>query len=128
MLPWIKLALFMFLAPHLLIPVATAAADDREGELRSKDTMDSLLRSLFQERATRPLEAPLAHPKARISPSFHLLRVTGAKATFGPTETVEDLRAQDESMDADPKNKFKYVRELRKQFQAKNKFNYEKYE
>jgi len=108
-----------------------------EGE-QQKESMDSLLQSLFNMRMSREsrrgiaaeeslsvpkaqdfLSAPLAHPRGAISPSFHLLKVTGAKAVQAPRLLALDGEplAHEENIKSDPRRKFEYIRELLKQFQ-----------
>lgn len=108
-----------------------------------KETMDLLLKSLFESKNSDPnsganlrvrpaysrriISAPLAHPspplqKGAISPSFHLLKVTGAKASVNgiPRGSEYDLN-QEWKPDVDAAaqalhEKYDYIHNLRREF------------
>ncbi len=115
---WIRLAV---LAALMWTP-AVGASPEYKGE-RQRESVDSLLRSLFEQRMARAPQPEsawsLAHLRAPISPSFHLLKVTGAKTSFAPLHAAAPAQAAPESAkaDPDPKRKFEYLRELRMQFE-----------
>lgn len=127
---WILLtALFAFLR----VPLAHAQHGASPGQ--HKEAFDSLLQSLFDLKiqakdredlslpAARRLElpafskklsAPLAHPKAPISNSYQLLRVTGAQAALAAGQNDADFKP-------DAAKKYEYLHELRREFEKKNK-------
>jgi hypothetical protein len=107
--------------------------------MQRKKTVESLLRTLFESkmhskdpdadprmnptlsnRHAQPVfvSAPLAHPKAPISPSFHLLKVTGAQATLGSASKGKRI----EPLDAAEmlSKKYEYVKTLQKEFNKNN--------
>jgi hypothetical protein len=123
-------------------PLASAF-EEQESRLQRRETINSILGSLFEskmrerdaesdlralpafsKRHERSFSAPLAHPKAPISPTFHLLKVTGAKANVGTVREPRDneLKARSDEEIAEVKEalskKYRYVEELRKQFQT----------
>jgi hypothetical protein len=108
------LVLAAFLAALLAMP-RVGAQESHELRRQRREIIDSLLKSTFErtlgsredpdappalpafsKRRDRPLSAPLAHPTAPTSDSFHLLRVTGAKASLGaqPSADAEDFAGQ----------------------------------
>lgn len=117
-----------------------SAEEDHESRMQRREAINSILGSLFEskmasrqsepdlralpafsKRHDRTFSAPLAHPRAPISPSFHLLKVTGAKTNVGRGASDSELRSREipdasEAAEALSK-KYKYVDELRKQFQ-----------
>lgn len=129
---WSLLALIVALlvCRTQVVHASTSPGGSYEGEQR-RETVDSLLRSLFESESKGPrlsahtagsaqarrdallqarrdslMQAPLAHERAPISHSFHLLKVTGAKATKEPGEVLQGQY---------PK-KYEYIDNLRKQF------------
>jgi hypothetical protein len=124
---FLALALVTFLSTPLV-----SGHEDSEHSMRRRETMDSLLQSLLESKARSrdteadlralpssrkwPVSAPLAHQapqRAQISPSFQLLRVTGAKANLGEESSDSGRNAEALS------KKFEYVRELRRQFEER---------
>lgn len=127
-----------------------SAEEDHESRMQRREAINSILGSLFESKMAsrqyesdlralpafskrhdrsisaplardRSISAPLAHPRAPISPSFHLLKVTGAKTNVGRSASDSELRSR-ESPDASEaaealSRKYQYVEELRKQFQ-----------
>jgi hypothetical protein len=115
---WVFLVALGMIGQPLLVDASTTGAESYGGE--QKESMDSFLRSLFDLRIAKdqerpkialsglkkelPLQAPLAHPKAPTSDSFHLLKVSGAHAFADEPEQM---------MKGREKRKYEFVENLR---------------
>lgn len=149
---FVALALAMACTTRLV-----SAEEDHESRMQRREAINSILGSLFESKMAsrraesdlralpafskkhdRSFSAPLAHPRAPISPSFHLLKVTGAKTNVGTDSSDSALnykvRSDDSDFDAGVplqsrarpdvlqasealSKKYQYVEELRKQFE-----------
>jgi hypothetical protein len=113
-----------FVALALALACSTrlvSAEEDHESRMQRREAINSILGSLFEskmasrraesdlralpafsKRHERSFSAPLAHPRAPISPSFHLLKVTGAKTNVGTdsSDSALNFKVRTDSSDS----------------------------
>lgn len=138
------LAVCVFLAVTQGIPVVSANSDHRASEPSHRDTMNTLLQSLFekhrgqeapQQAAPRTLDLPapgqkresffsgpqdhLSALKDPISPSLHLLRVTGARAISDTEQKDREFLSGNLGTKRRPK-KYEFIEDMKREFEEKD--------